>query len=131
MNDCFFRLWSVLEQLTGAQDSQSGATVKRRAAALWQGSDIATLSLEYLRERRNDLIHRGRDPQDAEQCVYLAKQFAEALLEFHLVLGPRVGSSDAVWEVLDLHKYLAREGRFAEVFAHARRYYTPRRRRRP
>lgn len=91
-------LWAVLEKLTGISNAAYGDLV-RRAAFPWKDYKEARQALEYIRERRNMMVHSGVAHSQLETIMYQLKGFVEVLLLFHL---KHAGSLDSMGEAADL-----------------------------
>ena len=80
----FLKLWAVLEEITGTSKSSYDVTV-RRASFVFLDHQYARTILEYLRDQRNRVVHKGFQVDDAERLTYELKRFVEALLKFLLL----------------------------------------------
>lgn len=101
LSTSFLSLWSVLEEITGTSKSSYDVTV-RRASFVFKGPQYARTILEYLRDQRNRIVHRGFQVDDAERLTYDLKRFVEALLKFLLNHSRRFVDFQTFCSFLDL-----------------------------
>lgn len=101
-NSSFLELWSILELLTNTTMTDSHKVTVRRSAFLFQNAEYAVQVLNHLRSYRNTAVHGGKEGQNAEPVMYQAKNFVEALLEFHLSRAGEFKSLTDIAAFLDL-----------------------------
>lgn len=106
-NSAFLELWSILEALTGTTLTDSHKVTVRRSAFLFKNPEYAIQVLNHLRNYRNTAVHGGQERQNVEPIMYQAKNFVEALLEFHLARAGQFESLVDVASFLDLPPGLA------------------------
>ena len=99
---CFLELWSILEALTNTTkgDDTHKVTV-RRTAFLSEDFGYATQVLNHLRNYRNAAVHNGSERDNVEPILWQAKNFVEALLQFHLASAGQFKTVDDVAKFLD------------------------------
>jgi hypothetical protein len=97
----FLRLWALLEEITDTSKTSYGVTVKR-ASFVFDNPQYSRILLEYLRDQRNRIVHKGSQADDAEQLTYELKRFVEALLRFLLSQSNRFTNLQAFCSLLDL-----------------------------
>lgn len=101
-NSTVLQLWSILEVLTGATLNDSHKVTVRRSAFLFKDFEYAIQVLNHLRCYRNAAVHGGKEGLNVEAIMYQAKNFVEALLQFHLVRAGQFESLVEVGAFLDL-----------------------------
>lgn len=97
----FLRLWALLEEITGTSKTSYDVTV-RRASFVFDNPQYSRILLEYLRDQRNRIVHKGSQVDDAERLTYELKRFVEALLRFLLSQSNRFANLQAFYSLLDL-----------------------------
>ena len=95
-NSSLLQLWSMLETLTGTGVADGHKVTARRVAFLFKNTAYATQVLTHLRDYRNSAVHTGKQNQHVETLMYQAKNFVEALLNFHLA---RAGQFQTIGDV--------------------------------
>lgn len=96
----FLKLWSLLEKLTGTEDSYS--TTIRRASFVFEDKEYYQQVLKHLRDYRNKFVHKAFNSRQIETYMYQLKECTEALLSFHLGNIFGFASINAATEFLDL-----------------------------
>jgi hypothetical protein len=56
----------------------------------------------HLRERRNEIIHRGREYHDGEVIAFQVKQLIEPIMRFVIVNPLKFSNIRELWDFLDL-----------------------------
>ena len=96
----FVQMWGILERLT-ATEGRHVDTV-RRASFVWTEHALAAATLDHLRERRNALVHQGRDSDSTYTHLYQVKLYVEAMIDWHLRNRGKFGTLAEVADFLDL-----------------------------
>lgn len=81
-NTRFLEFWGLLELLTGTDRSASYDRLVKRAAFPGSSSSYDRVILNYLRDHRNELAHRGTQSGFRENHVTQLKRFVERLIVF-------------------------------------------------
>lgn len=97
----FLKLWALLEEVTGTSKKSYDVTV-RRASFVFRNPQYARIVLDYLRDRRNRIVHKGSPLDDAERLTYELKRFVETLLKFLLIQSGSFVNHQAFYSFLDL-----------------------------
>jgi len=101
MDAAFLKLWAVLEIVTATTKAEYDTTI-RRTRFLYRDRDLVTQTLEHLRYRRNEAVHRGEQQADSQALLYQLKRHVEKVLGFHLFIRPQFKSFDDAAQFLDL-----------------------------
>lgn len=120
MQSGFLKLWGVLEVATNTTFQSYELTVKR-AASVWRDKNRAKVVLQHLRNRRNDLVHQGRDPTNPQEIVYILKPYVDELLGRLIGNAPNFLSLEEFGHYLDLLRNPAALDRQARLLRLARR----------
>lgn len=78
----FLKLWSILEQLSGFEDSYK--PLIRRVSFLFSDRELSQQILKHLKDFRNSYVHHTADNSEIETYLYQLKNFVEAMIQFHL-----------------------------------------------
>jgi len=100
--DVIFRLWSILELLTGCKDGESYDTLVRRVAGIFVDFHYHKQVLERLRHYRNEIVHEDAGSHRSQDNLYLLKGYVEKLIEFHINDALKLGSFNNVCQFLEL-----------------------------
>lgn len=100
--DAIFRLWSILESLTGTADGESYDRVVKRTAGIFVDFQYHKQVLENLRHYRNEIVHEDAGSHYGQDNLYLLKSYVEKLIEFHVNDGARLGGFTNLCEFLEL-----------------------------
>lgn len=118
-----FKLWSLLELLTGTANAQYDDTVKR-AAFLWADARWAKAVLEHLRGKRNEGIHADSSSEEAQRLAWQLRRFVDGLLIFHLGRAGDFASIDEVNTFLSQPVDHAELDRRASLLRKAKKFRT-------
>ena len=91
----------MLEEITGTTKSSYDVTIKR-TSFVFDDPQYAKILLEFLRDQRNRIVHKGSQPDDAERLTYELKRFVEAMLKFLLLQSTEFENLQAFHSLLDL-----------------------------
>ena len=81
MTSTFLKLWSLLEHLT-ITGTSSHVVTAHRSAQVYKDKDIMYVLIDYLREKRNKLVHVGDNFESGEDDAYRLLQYVNTNLEF-------------------------------------------------
>lgn len=117
LHSAFLKLWGVLELVTDTGLQNYDVTI-RRAGAVWRDPVHAKAILHHLRNRRNDLVHHGRESARAESLVYSLKTYIDELLGRLVGQALHLDSLSEFGGYLDLladRKHLPRRARLVRL----------------
>lgn len=81
----FLKLWSLLEFLTGTDNKESDHTeTVGRCANVFPDREESHVTLDSLREVRNEMVHRASTPERMFILLSDLRPFVEGLLTFHI-----------------------------------------------
>ena len=101
-DSAFIRLWGLLETLTATDRPGQSKETAKRAAFLWKDWRTHREVLSHLRERRNDLAHRGGTGGDGQIRLVQLRRCVGHLLLFLLRYRFRFSSLTQAGEFLRL-----------------------------
>jgi hypothetical protein len=97
----FMQLWGVLEYVTLTEKAAYDVTISRALFA-FRKKDYYRLILNRLRSERNQLIHEGRDSEQAELSLFNLLLFVNEALTALIYVGHKFQSKAEYGEFLDL-----------------------------
>ncbi|MCP4748798.1 MAG: hypothetical protein GY874_22105 [Desulfobacteraceae bacterium] len=83
MTNTFIRLWSLLELVTKTENANYSITIQR-ASLIFIDKQTVKITLNNLRNKRNDIIHSGRNFDSSEQDSYSLLSIINSIILFLL-----------------------------------------------
>lgn len=122
----FLRFWSLLEYLTKTEKEERSDIMISRVAATYDDSRFVKQELHYLRNVRNDFVHRSESSDYPQYHAYQLKKYVDDFIKFLLpnINGKRKLSE--IISVLDLPTDLNELRRKRELYGLAIKFRTPR-----
>ncbi|MCK4842841.1 MAG: hypothetical protein KAT04_13345 [Methylococcales bacterium] len=81
MTGTFLKLWSLLELVTFV-DSESHLVVVHRASQVYLDKQFMYANIDYLRKKRNHVVHTGGEFDSSEKDAYSLLQIVNAVIRF-------------------------------------------------
>jgi hypothetical protein len=81
-NLAFLSLWRLLERMCGLGPREHHTEIVSRVCFLCDDPELARITLEMLRERRNAAVHNGRPLPDKHLAVSELRHYVEGVLAF-------------------------------------------------
>ncbi|HWB19948.1 MAG TPA: hypothetical protein VG711_06585 [Phycisphaerales bacterium] len=124
------QLWGILESMTCTLNQSYDKTIFR-AASLWEYNPIHEITLNQIRECRNNIVHKSYSTEirEGEVRMYQIKMYVEQLMEFHIANDFRFKTPEEAIEMLSLPTDKARLRKKQRLISNAIWFRRPTRKR--
>jgi hypothetical protein len=122
LSGSFLRLWGLLERITLTERGEKHDQTVRRLLFFSARSEIDAAILNYLKEKRNALIHHAAEVEDTEMLVYQARRFAERVILTYLALAKDLPTEDRWRQFINSPRDTEEMKKNADVLAVASKY---------
>lgn len=105
-NFALTKMWELLEYLLCQGKNENFGKLIKRASNLFENKKILEMSLEHIREARNEYIHASNDINpNSPKTLFMLKSIVEMIILFHFNNGDRFIDINEYKDFLNLPDY--------------------------
>ena len=98
----FLELWTILEDLTSTSFKENYEVTIRRIGSLYKETELYRGFVNYIRHRRNTLVHKSEFNVHPTNITYELKEYVENLILYHITAIKSLNNFNEAIQYLDL-----------------------------